>query len=405
MMMKQHKHKSYRFYLSLLVGSYLSVHGGGMAVSFAADAQSAQESASSAAPIKLSDSYVRPDYVEIEKLRDTKQIVVITKRAIEEKGLEAKVMEGARQKIVGVIGDKTKLASTPLDAMHGVETTVAISKSYKRASREFHPAPTVIDIRGVRIGDGTPVVMAGPCAVESRAQLIETAEIIKAGGAQFIRGGAYKPRTSPYAFQGLEEEGLKYLAEAREKTGLAVVTEVTVVEAVDTVAAYADLLQIGARNMQNFGLLRAVGRSGKPVMLKRGLAATIDEWLNAAEYIMNEGNPNVILCERGIRTYETYTRNTFDISAVAAIKHLSHLPIIADPSHGTGKWRMIKPMALASIAAGADGLIIEVHPNPARALSDGPQSLTPENYLDLMASVQKLSRFMADEHIEPMVLN
>ena len=318
-------------------------------------------------------------------------------RAIEEKGLEAKVMEGARQKIVGVIGDKTKLASTPLDAMHGVETTVAISKSYKRASREFHPAPTVIDIRGVRIGDGTPVVMAGPCAVESRAQLIETAEIIS--------GGAYKPRTSPYAFQGLEEEGLKYLAEAREKTGLAVVTEVTVVEAVDTVAAYADLLQIGARNMQNFGFLRAVGRSGKPVMLKRGLAATIDEWLNAAEYIMNEGNPNVILCERGIRTYETYTRNTFDISAVAAIKHLSHLPIIADPSHGTGKWRMIKPMSLASIAAGADGLIIEVHPNPARALSDGPQSLTPENYLDLMASVQKLSRFMADEHIEPMVLN
>ena len=324
--------------------------------------------------------------------------------AIEEKGLEAKVMEGAHQKIVGVIGDKTKLAATPLDAMHGVETTVAISKSYKLASREFHPAATVVDIRGIKIGDGTPVVMAGPCAVESREQLLETAEIIKEGGAQFIRGGAYKPRTSPYAFQGLEEEGLKYLAEAREKTGLAVVTEVTVVEAVDTVAAYADLLQVGARNMQNFGLLRAVGRAGKPVMLKRGLAATIDEWLNAAEYIMNEGNPNVILCERGIRTYETYTRNTFDISAIPAIKHLSHLPIIADPSHGTGKWRMIKPVSLASIAAGADGLIIEVHPNPARALSDGPQSLTPENYRDLMASVQKLSRFMKDEHIEPMVM-
>ena len=325
-------------------------------------------------------------------------------RAIEEQGLAAKVMEGARQKIVGVIGDKTKLAATPLDAMHGVETTVAISKSYKLASREFHPAPTVIDVRGIKIGDGTPVVMAGPCAVESREQLLATAEIIKAGGAQFIRGGAYKPRTSPYAFQGLEEEGLKYLAEVREKTGLSVVTEVTVVEAVDTVAAYADLLQIGARNMQNFGLLRAVGRAGKPVMLKRGLAATIDEWLNAAEYIMNEGNPNVILCERGIRTYETYTRNTFDISAIAAIKHLSHLPIIADPSHGTGKWRMIKPMSLASIAAGADGLIIEVHPNPARALSDGPQSLTPENYRDLMASVQKLSRFMAEEKIAPMVM-
>ena len=324
--------------------------------------------------------------------------------AIEEKGLEAKVMEGAHQKIVGVIGDKTKLAATPLDAMHGVETTVAISKSYKLASREFHPASTVVDIRGIKIGDGTPVVMAGPCAVESREQLLETAQLIKEGGAQFIRGGAYKPRTSPYAFQGLEEEGLKYLAEAREKTGLAVVTEVTVVEAVDTVAAYADLLQVGARNMQNFGLLKAVGRAGKPVMLKRGLAATIDEWLNAAEYIMNEGNPNVILCERGIRTYETYTRNTFDISAIPAIKHLSHLPIIADPSHGTGKWRMIKPVSLASIAAGADGLIIEVHPNPARALSDGPQSLTPENYRDLMASVQKLSRFMKDEQIEPMVM-
>ena len=324
--------------------------------------------------------------------------------AIEEKGLEAKVMEGARQKIVGVIGDKTLLAATPLDAMHGVETTVAISKSYKLVSREFHPAPSVIDVAGVQIGAGTPVVMAGPCSVESRSQLLETADIIKAGGAQFIRGGAYKPRTSPYAFQGLEEEGLKYLAEARERTGLRVVTEVTVVEAVDTVAAYADLLQIGARNMQNFGLLKAVGRVGKPVMLKRGLAATIDEWLNAAEYIMNEGNPNVILCERGIRTYETYTRNTFDISAIAAVKHLSHLPIIADPSHGTGKWRMIKPMSLASIAAGADGLIIEVHPNPAKALSDGPQSLTPEHYSDLMRDVRKLSVFMKESHIIPMDL-
>ena len=324
--------------------------------------------------------------------------------AIEEKGLAAKVMEGARQKIVGVIGDKTRLADAPIDAMHGVETTVAISKSYKLASREFHPAPTIIEVGGVQIGGGTPVVMAGPCAVESRSQLMETAEIIKAGGAQFLRGGAYKPRTSPYAFQGLEEEGLKYLAEAREKTGLGIVTEVTVVEAVETVAQYADILQIGARNMQNFGLLKAVGRAKRPVMLKRGLAATIDEWLNAAEYIMNEGNPNVILCERGIRTYEIYTRNTFDISAIAAIKHLSHLPIIADPSHGTGKWRMIKPMSLASIAAGADGLIIEVHPSPARALSDGPQSLTPENYHDLMESVHKLSCFMKEEQIEPMAL-
>ena len=325
-------------------------------------------------------------------------------QAIHGVGLEAKIMEGAQQKIVGVIGDKRRMGSLAIDAMVGVAESVSISKSYKLASREFHPMSTVIDVGGIKIGAGTPVVMAGPCAVESREQLMEAAEIVKKGGAEFLRGGAYKPRTSPYAFQGLEEEGLKYLAEAREKTGLAVVTEVTVVEAVDTVAAYADILQIGARNMQNFGLLRAVGRAGKPVMLKRGLAATIDEWLNAAEYIMNEGNPDVILCERGIRTYETYTRNTFDISAIAAIKHLSHLPIIADPSHGTGKWRMIKPMSLASIAAGADGLIIEVHPNPARALSDGPQSLTPENYRDLMASVQKLSRFMAEEKIAPMVM-
>ena len=324
--------------------------------------------------------------------------------AINGVGLEAKIMEGAQQKIVGVIGDKRRMGSLAIDAMAGVEQSVAISKSYKLASREFHPASTVVDIRGIKIGDGTPVVMAGPCAVESREQLLETAQLVKEGGAQFIRGGAYKPRTSPYAFQGLEEEGLKYLAEAREKTGLKVVTEVTEVENVGLVSEYADVLQIGARNMQNFRLLKEVGRGTKPVMLKRGLAATIDEWLNAAEYIMNEGNPNVILCERGIRTYETYTRNTFDISAIPAIKHLSHLPIIADPSHGTGKWRMIKPVSLASIAAGADGLIIEVHPNPARALSDGPQSLTPENYRDLMASVQKLSRFMKDEHIEPMVM-
>ena len=223
---------------------------------------------------------------------------------------------------------------------------------------------------------------------------MESAEIAKKGGAQFLRGGAYKPRTSPYSFQGLEEEGLKYLAEAREKTGLKIVTEVTEVEAVDTVAAYADLLQVGARNMQNFRLLKEVGRANKPVMLKRGLAATLNEWLNAAEYIMNEGNQNVILCERGIRTYETYTRNTLDLSAVAAVKHLSHLPIIVDPSHGTGKWRMVKPMAFAAVACGADGLIMEMHPNPAKALSDGPQSLTPENYLELMDGVKKLYGFL-----------
>lgn len=323
-------------------------------------------------------------------------------QAINDAGLEAKVMEGTQQKIVGVIGDKARLATVPIDAMPGVETSVAISKSYKLASREFHPQSSVIDVAGVKIGDCTPVVMAGPCAVESKEQLFEAADIVKAAGAQFLRGGAYKPRTSPYSFQGLEDDGLKYLAEARERTGLRVVTEVTTVEAVEGVAKYADMLQVGARNMQNFGLLKEVGKCGKPVLLKRGLAATIDEWLNAAEYIMNEGNPNVVLCERGIRTYETYTRNTLDLSAVAAVKHLSHLPIIVDPSHGTGKWRMVKPMAFAAIAAGADGLMIEVHPNPAKALSDGPQSLTPENYQEVMAGIQKLSTFMKAEHIVPM---
>ena len=319
--------------------------------------------------------------------------------AIESVGLMAKIMEGAQQKIVGVIGDKRKMSSLAVEAMDGVEQTVSISKSYKLASREFHPANTVVDVDGVKIGDGNVVVMAGPCAVESREQLLEAAKIVKAGGAQFLRGGAYKPRTSPYSFQGLEEKGLEYLAQARETTGLKIVTEVTEVEAVQTVAQYADLLQIGARNMQNFRLLKEVGRCSKPVMLKRGLCATIDEWLNAAEYIMNEGNPNVILCERGIRTYETYTRNTLDMSAVSAVKHLSHLPIIVDPSHGTGKWRMVKPMSFAAIAAGADGLIIEVHPNPAKALSDGPQSLTPENYAEVMRGVYKISDFMKAENL------
>jgi 3-deoxy-7-phosphoheptulonate synthase len=331
------------------------------------------------------------------KATDIKGVI----EAIQSVGLEAKVMEGTQQKIVGVIGDKSRMASVAVDALPGVEKSVAISKSYKLASREFHPQSSVIDVAGIKIGDGNPVVMAGPCAVESKEQLFEAADIVKAAGAQFLRGGAYKPRTSPYSFQGLEKQGLEYLAEARERTGLRVVTEVTTVEALPAVAEYADMLQVGARNMQNFGLLREVGKCGKPVLLKRGLAATLDEWLNAAEYIMNEGNPNVVLCERGIRTYETYTRNTLDLSAVAAVKHLSHLPIIVDPSHGTGKWRMVKPMAFAAIAAGADGLMMEVHPNPAKALSDGPQSLTPENYREIMDGIKKLSRFMKDEHIVP----
>ena len=320
-------------------------------------------------------------------------------KAIKSVGLDAKIMEGAQQKIVGVIGDKTKLASVAIDALPGVESSVAISKSYKLASREFHPQSSVVDVGGVKIGGGDVVVMAGPCAVESSEQLLNAAQIVKDGGAQFLRGGAYKPRTSPYSFQGLEIEGLKYLAQAREVTGLKIVTEVTTVEGIAPVAEYADMLQIGARNMQNFGLLKELGKCKRPVLLKRGLAATIDEWLNAAEYIMNAGNPDVVLCERGIRTYETYTRNTLDLSAVAAVKHLSHLPIIVDPSHGTGKWRMVKPMAFAAIAAGADGLMMEMHPNPAKALSDGSQSLTPEHYRAVMRGVKKLATFMRDENL------
>lgn len=314
-------------------------------------------------------------------------------------GLQTHIVEGESKTIIGVIGDKNIMATLAIDAMNGVEKSVAISKSYKLVSKEFHPTPSVVDVDGVKIGGGNFVVMAGPCAVESREQLLESAKIVKAGGAQFLRGGAYKPRTSPYAFQGLETEGLKFLAEAREVTGLKIVTEVTEVEAVETVSEYADMLQIGARNMQNFSLLKEAGRGNKPVLLKRGLAATINEWLHAAEYILSEGNHNVVLCERGIRTYEEYTRNTLDLSAIAAMKHLSHLPIIVDPSHGTGKWRMVKPMAMAAVAAGADGLMIEVHPDPSKALSDGPQSLTPENYQEVMNSVFKLAEFIKTENL------
>ena len=280
------------------------------------------------------------------------------------------------------------------------------TKPYKLASREYKKEDTVVEIpnsRGqiVRVGGPRIVTMAGPCAVESREQMMEIAAAVAASGAVMLRGGAYKPRTSPYSFQGLGEEGLKYLREASDKYGLPIVTEIVDTSLVDVMEKYGvDVYQIGARNMQNFRLLKEVGRCNKPVLLKRGLAATLNEWLNAAEYILNEGNPNVIFCERGIRSYETYTRNTLDLSAVAAVKHLSHLPIIVDPSHGTGKWRLVKPMALAAVATGADGIIMEMHPNPAKALSDGPQSLTPDNYYDLMKDVTKLAKFMKAENIQ-----
>lgn len=302
-------------------------------------------------------------------------------------GLKVHLSEGKIRTIIGLIGEKKMMAQLPLEALAGVEKTISVTAGYKLVSREFKNEDTVIDIGGVLVGAQNLVIMAGPCAVESRAQLLESARIVKEAGAQFLRGGAYKPRTSPYSFQGLEEKGLEMLAEARAVTGLKVVTEVVDIQSVSVVSAYADVLQIGARNMQNFQLLKAVGKSGMPVLLKRGIAATINEWLHAAEYIMSEGNYNVMFCERGIRTFEDYTRNTLDLSAVAALKNISHLPVIVDPSHGTGLWKLVRPMAKAAIAGGADGLMIEVHPNPSEALSDGNQSLTPENFHMLMNEV------------------
>lgn len=319
---------------------------------------------------------------------------------VQNAGLQVQINQGEQRIVLGILGDKSLLQQIPLEVFDGVERVVPISSSHKLSSREFHPSNTVIDVNGVKIGDGNLVVMAGPCAVESREQLLESAEIIKAQGAQFLRGGAFKPRTSPYSFQGLKEAGLKLLAEAREKTGLNIVTEVIDVESVQLVSEYADMLQIGARNMQNFQLLREVGKSGKPVVLKRGISSTLEEWLHAAEYIANEGNFNILFCERGIRTYETYTRNTLDLSAIPALKHLSHFPVMVDPSHGTGKWRMVKSMSLAAIAAGADALMIEVHPDPSVALSDGPQSLNPENYQDLMAEIRRLSGYIKEKDLE-----
>lgn len=317
---------------------------------------------------------------------------VITR--ITDVGLKVHLSEGKFRTIIGVIGDKKLIAELPVEAMSGVEKAVSVTESYKLVGREFKHEDTIVDIDGIKIGGSNLAIMAGPCAVESLGQLLESAEIVKRAGAQFLRGGAYKPRTSPYSFQGLEEKGLEMLAEAREKTGLKIVTEVVDVQSAEVVSQYADILQVGARNMQNFQLLKAVGKIDKPVLLKRGLAATLNEWLNAAEYIMSEGNYNVIFCERGIRTFEDYTRNTLDLSAVAAIKNISHLPIIVDPSHGTGVWKLVRPMARAAVAAGADGVMIEVHPNPAKALSDGKQSLTPENFEIMMQEVRSIAALM-----------
>ncbi len=316
------------------------------------------------------------------------------KNLIEAKGLDAHISTGKEVTIIGVVGDKSRLQDQNLEIFEDVDKIVAVTESYKLANKKFHPEPSKIKVGNVTIGGSTLAIMSGPCAVESKEQLLATAHAIKKSGAHILRGGAYKPRTSPYAFQGLEEEGLQYMKEAREETGLPVICEVTSLNAIEAAVKYVDMLQIGARNMQNFFLLKEAGKSGLPVLLKRGLSATIDEWLNAAEYIIAEGNPNVVLCERGIRTFETATRNTLDISAVPVIKEKSHLPIIIDPSHATGVRAYVKPLAMSAIAVGADGLMIETHPNPSTALSDGPQSLTFNEFDMLTKEMAPLAALM-----------
>jgi 3-deoxy-7-phosphoheptulonate synthase len=324
--------------------------------------------------------------VVMERGASDRQVDEVVKR-LKEFGFDIHLSRGVERTIIGAIGEKKSMAVSSLEVMDGVERIVPILQPFKLAGREFKPEKTVVRVGGVEFGGNRVPVIAGPCAVESEEQLLEAARAVKEAGASVLRGGAYKPRTSPYSFQGLEETGLALLAEARRMTGLPVVTEVVNPRDVELVSRYVDMLQVGARNMQNFVLLREVGRAKKPVLLKRGLAATIAEWLMATEYIVSAGNYDVILCERGIRTYETSTRNTLDLSAVAEVQRISHLPVLVDPSHSTGKWRLVGPMSKAAIAAGADGLIIEVHPNPELALSDGPQSLKPEKFAQLMGEL------------------
>lgn len=312
---------------------------------------------------------------------------------VEALGLKPWLSEGVERSIIGIIGEEDKVRVLPLEGYPGVEKVIPILKPYKLASLEAKSTPTKVDVGGgVVIGGEKIVVMAGPCAVENREMIIDTAKSVKSAGALGLRGGAFKPRTSPYSFQGLGEEGLKYMAEAKRETGLFVVTELMDVRNLDLLMKYADVIQIGARNMQNFDLLKEVGKTKMPVLLKRGIASTIKEFLMSAEYILAGGNSNVILCERGIRTFETFTRNTLDLNAIPAIKSLSHLPVIVDPSHGTGRWGMVKAMAMASVAAGADGLIIEVHPNPEDAFSDGDQSLLPKTFNELMLETVKIAK-------------
>lgn len=334
--------------------------------------------------------------IVIMKSEATKAQINSVIERVKKEGLEVHLSEGKEQTIIGLIGDTRKMQDVAFNSYDGVENAVRISLTYKLTSREFHPENTIVNVDGVKIGDGSMTMMAGPCSIESLDQIRECARIAKAGGATILRGGAFKPRTSPYAFQGLEEEGLKYIRQAADEFDMKVITEVMDEAHIAMIAEYSDILQIGARNMQNFKLLQAVGKTGKPIGLKRGISGTIDEWLNAAEYIAAQGNFNVLFIERGIRTYETATRNTLDLSAVPLIKKLSHFPIIVDPSHGVGIWDLVPSMARAGVAAGADGLIVEIHPDPINAWSDGPQSLNEKTYLRMMKEVHIMEKAMKE---------
>lgn len=329
--------------------------------------------------------------IVVMKMGAGREEIVSVVQRVESLGFKTHLSQGEERTIIGIIGDERPLDKDSLGRMRGVERIVPILRPFKLASRDFQPQDTVFQLNGHSIGGQKIVVMAGPCAVESREQILETAHLVKEAGGHLLRGGAFKPRTSPYSFQGLGEEGLQFLAEAREATGLAVVTEVMAPEQLPLVAQYADVLQIGTRNMQNYALLHAVGEAGMPVLLKRGMMSTIEEFLMSAEYILSHGNRQVMLCERGIRTFETYTRNTLDINAVPVLKELTHLPVVVDPSHATGKWRLVNAVSKAAVAAGADGLIIEVHPNPELAVSDGAQSLRPVRFAELLAQLKSVA--------------
>ena len=328
----------------------------------------------------------------IMKMNATEENITAVVARIEKESLRAHLSRGEERTIIGAIGDERKLDQGALTRMEGVDRVVPVLRPFKLASRDFSPEDSKISINGHVIGGEKVIVMAGPCSVESMDQMMQTALAVKAAGAHLLRGGAFKPRTSPYSFQGMGEEGLKIMAQVREETGLHVVTEVMSPDQVDLVAKYADVLQIGTRNMQNYALLNAVGKTNMPVLLKRGMMSTIEELLMSAEYILSNGNHKVILCERGIRTFEKYTRNTLDINAVPVLKELTHLPVVVDPSHATGRWTLVKATSKAAVAAGADGLIIEVHPNPAEASSDGEQSLKPQRFAELMVEVGRVAQ-------------